>query len=71
MWYLLVVGGDRYPVELVEVYESWLDTTVIKKKLKRFMMLPLLLWLQHGPAECFLDMVEACALDVWPHLVSC
>ncbi|XP_015162690.1 GILT-like protein F37H8.5 [Solanum tuberosum] len=23
---------------------------------------------QHGPAECFLDTVEACALDVWPDL---
>ncbi|CAN4102121.1 unnamed protein product [Withania somnifera] len=23
---------------------------------------------QHGPAECFLDTVEACALDAWPHL---
>ncbi|XP_004240418.1 gamma-interferon-responsive lysosomal thiol protein [Solanum lycopersicum] len=23
---------------------------------------------QHGPAECFLDTVEACALDVWPNL---
>ncbi|KAF3618136.1 hypothetical protein FXO38_33593 [Capsicum annuum] len=22
----------------------------------------------HGPAECFLDTVEACALDAWPHL---
>ncbi|XP_055829589.1 gamma-interferon-responsive lysosomal thiol protein-like [Solanum dulcamara] len=23
---------------------------------------------QNGPDECFLDTVEACALDVWPHL---
>ncbi|KAJ8535621.1 hypothetical protein K7X08_023341 [Anisodus acutangulus] len=32
------------------------------------MKLSLLLWMQHGPAECFLDTVEACALDAWPDL---
>ncbi|XP_019233382.1 PREDICTED: DNA-directed RNA polymerases I and III subunit rpc19 isoform X2 [Nicotiana attenuata] len=31
-WYLLLVGGGRYPVEFVEVRASWPGHTVIKKK---------------------------------------
>lgn len=26
-------------------------------------------WLQHGPYECLLNTVEACAIHVWPQLV--
>lgn len=31
-WYILLVGGGRYPVELVEIHESWPDTTVMQTK---------------------------------------
>lgn len=27
-------------------------------------------WLQHGPYECLLNTIEACAIDVWPDVVS-
>lgn len=29
-----------------------------------------LVFLQHGPYECLLNTVEACAINAWPDLVS-